>query len=364
MVINSDITGDFYIQWHITNKCNLRCKHCYQDDYTSHDELSFEDFKLVADKIFKTLHAWNKLGDFSITGGEPFLHSHIFDILDYINSSCDVSRLDILTNGMFISEDIIQRLKQFNKLRYVQISLDGASSKVHDEVRGNGSFDKAMKGIRLLVENNIEVRIMFTLQRSNMFDVSNIIDLVIQENISGITIERIVPPGIDKPGLDNYFTPIIIRDIFKYISDRADDEYEKGTQLKILKYRPLWINLDPCRAKIGANTPVHKDLGGLCSIGLDGICVLPNGDVLACRRLPIVIGNLIRDSLEKIWTQSKLLWEIRDKNNLKGKCHSCVYSSRCGGCRSMAYAYSGDYLNEDPHCWKDLNNIDTNTYLC
>jgi radical SAM protein with 4Fe4S-binding SPASM domain len=352
MVINSDVIGDFYIQWHITNKCNLRCKHCYQDNYTIDEELSLEEFKTVGNEIFSTLHKWKKLGDFSITGGEPFLHPHIIDILNFINSSSDVSRLDILTNGMFITQDIIDKLKCFDKLRYVQISLDGSCSDIHDKIRGNGSFDKAMSGIKLLIKNNIEVRLMFTLQRLNMSDVSNIIDVAIKENISGITIERIIPvTDNDK------FTKEEIHSIFKYVSDRSDYEYDKGTTLKILKYRPLWINLDPCRAKFGMNTPIHKDLGGLCSIGLDGVCVLPNGDVLGCRRLPIVIGNLKKDSLEKIWTQSKLLWEIRDKNNLRGKCHSCEYSSRCGGCRSMAYAYSNDYLEEDPHCWKVINRI-------
>jgi AdoMet-dependent heme synthase len=354
MVINSDVIGDFYIQWHITNKCNLRCKHCYQDDYTTNNELSFNEFKIIADKIFMTLHTWNKLGDFSITGGEPFLHPHIFDILEYINSSEDVSRVDILTNGIFITHEIINRLKNFNKLRYIQISLDGSCPDIHDAVRGKGSFNKAMDGIRLLISNNIEVRIMFTLQRLNMMDVPDIIDLCIKENISGITIERIIPVNND-----DKFTKEEIYSIFKYISDRSDFEYDNGTALKILKYRPLWINLDPCRAKIGMNTPVHKDLGGLCSIGMDGICILPDGDVLGCRRLPIVIGNLKTDLLEKIWTQSRLLWEVRDKNNIKGKCHLCEYSSRCGGCRSMAYAYTGDYLEEDPHCWKDINSKDT-----
>jgi radical SAM protein with 4Fe4S-binding SPASM domain len=347
MVINSDILGDFYIQWHITNKCNLRCKHCYQDDYT--DELSFEKFKIIADKIFSTLYRWNKLGDFSITGGEPFLYPWIFDALEYINSSDNVSRLDILTNGIFITEEIIQKLLRFNKLRYIQISLDGSSPEIHDKIRGNGSFEKSMRGVRMLVENGIEVRLMFTLQRINMLDVPDVIDLAIRENISGITIERIIPMN------DNdIFTSNEIHAIFNYISDRSDNEYEKGTLLKILKYRPLWINIDPCRAKIGMNTPVHKDLGGLCSIGLDGICILPDGNVLACRRLPIVVGNLITDPLEKIWTQSRLLWEIRDKNNLKGKCYLCEYSSRCGGCRSMAYAYYDDYLAEDPHCWRKV----------
>jgi radical SAM protein with 4Fe4S-binding SPASM domain len=348
MVINSDVIGDFYIQWHITNKCNLRCKHCYQDDYTTDGELTFDEIKAVGNKIFETLHKWNKFGDFSITGGEPFLHPHIFDILEFINSSYDVSRMDILTNGIFITQEVINKLKRYEKLRYIQISLDGSCSDVHDKIRGSGSFDKTLSGIDLLIKNNIETRLMFTLQRLNMFDVPNIIDLAISKNISGITIERIIPNGVyDK------FTKDEIYSLFKYISDRSDNEYDKGTPLKILKYRPLWINLDPCRAKFGMNTPIHKDLGGLCSVGLDGVCILPNGDVLGCRRLPIVIGNLKINSLEQIWMRSKLLWEIRDKNNLKGKCHLCEYSSRCGGCRSMAYAYTGDYLAEDPHCWKE-----------
>jgi AdoMet-dependent heme synthase len=351
MTINSDVFGDFYIQWHITNKCNLRCKHCYQTDYTTNDQMSFEEFKEIGNKIFTTLHKWKKLGDFSITGGEPFLHPRIFDILQFINASEDVSRLDILTNGTLMNQKVIDKLKQFDKLRYIQISLDGSCPEVHDRIRGKGSFDFTMRGIHLLIGNGIEVRIMFTLQQLNKSDVSGIIDLCIRENIGGLTIERIIPTNTN-----DEFTSQEIHYIFKYISDRSDEEYEKGTKLKILKYRPLWINIDPCRAKMNMNTPSHKDLGGLCSAGMDGICVLPNADVLACRRLPLSIGNLQRDSLEKIWFQSKLLWEIRDKNNLRGKCNLCDYSSRCGGCRSMAYAYTGDYLASDPHCWKDLNN--------
>ncbi len=94
-------------------------------------------------------------------------------------------------------------------------------------------------------------------------------------------------------------------------------------------------------------------MGAVCSIGLDGICILPDATVLACRRLPIPIGNLKRDSLEKIWFTSDLLWQIADKRNLNGKCNSCEFITRCGGCRAIAYAYTGDYLATDPQCWKD-----------
>jgi radical SAM protein with 4Fe4S-binding SPASM domain len=182
-----------------------------------------------------------------------------------------------------------------------------------------------------------------------MEDVSSIIDLAIKEKINGLTIERLVPIGSAKK--DSVLSPEEIRDIFQYISDRADDEYEKGSKLQILKYRPLWINVDPCRAK-SSNVATHKELGAICSIGLDGICILPDATVLPCRRLPIPIGNLKNDSLEKIWSTSDLLWQIGDKNNLKGKCKSCEFIPRCSGCRSMAYAFTGDYLAEDPQCWK------------
>jgi radical SAM protein with 4Fe4S-binding SPASM domain len=128
-------------------------------------------------------------------------------------------------------------------------------------------------------------------------------------------------------------------------------EYQKGATLKIIKYRTLWAMIDPDRAKI-PDVPLEIDLGGMCSIGIDSLTILPDGTVLPCRRLPIPIGNLTNDSIFKIWYTSDLLWKIRNKNNLKGKCNKCELIPRCSGCRAIAYAVTGDYLAEDPQCWK------------
>jgi radical SAM protein with 4Fe4S-binding SPASM domain len=347
MIENNNI---FYFQWHITDRCNLRCKHCYQDNYTGETEISIQELENIADELLRTLSKWNKKGDLSITGGEPFLRKDLFSFLEYLNSSEAVCNLDILTNGTIITNDIVKSLKNISKLRRVQISLDGSSPQTHDEIRGKGTFDKTMESIRLLNSSDIDINIMFTLQRHNMDDIKSIIDLSIKENIKGLTIERMVPIGSAKK--DSVTSPEDIRRIFQYISDRSDIEYEKGSRLHILKYRPLWINIDPCRAKKEVCTPMHKELGGICSIGLDGICITPDATVLSCRRLPIPIGNLKKESFENIWFNSHLLNEIANKNNLKGKCHSCKYIARCSGCRSMAYAITGDYLAEDPQCWK------------
>jgi radical SAM protein with 4Fe4S-binding SPASM domain len=91
-------------------------------------------------------------------------------------------------------------------------------------------------------------------------------------------------------------------------------------------------------------------LGAPCVIGKDGICVMPNGDILPCRRFPVSIGNLLTDSLSRIWEKSELLEKLRRKENLKGKCSSCEIKE-CRGCRSLALALTNDYLEEDPHCW-------------
>jgi len=105
-------------------------------------------------------------------------------------------------------------------------------------------------------------------------------------------------------------------------------------------------------SSLGGDMSNKDTAGGICSIGLDGLCILPDATVLPCRRLPIAIGNLKEDSLLEIWHKSDLLWQIRDKRNLKGKCKSCEFIPQCSGCRAMAYACTGDYLAEDPQCPK------------
>jgi radical SAM protein with 4Fe4S-binding SPASM domain len=77
---------------------------------------------------------------------------------------------------------------------------------------------------------------------------------------------------------------------------------------------------------------------------------MPEGTVYPCRRFPISVGNLLEKSLEEIWEKSELLEKLRYKKNLKGKCGRCEVED-CSGCRSLALSLTGDYLEEDPHCW-------------
>jgi len=343
---------EFGFQWHITDRCNLRCTHCYQENYSGSNELGLDGLKQVADEIIRTLSKWNKRGDIAITGGEPLLKEEMFPLIHYLESADEISSLDILSNGTLINDKILAQIQELTKLRCVQLSMEGASPESNDAIRGKGTFQKVIKTIRLLRSGGINVNIMFTLQRRNVEDIPSLIDLAISEGISSLTIERLVPTGSGAKIREELLSPEEIKRVFDYISERAEQEINRGGLTSISRSRPLWVMCNSNTVFPGIDTSNKDTAGGICSIGLDGLCILPDATVLPCRRLPIPIGNLKNDSLLKIWHTSDLLWEIADKRNLKGKCNSCEFTTRCSGCRAMAYACTGDYLAEDPQCWK------------
>lgn len=346
---------DFGFQWHITDRCNLRCTHCYQEDYSGSNEFGLDGLKQIADEIIGTLSKWDKRGDIAITGGEPLLKDEMFPLIHYLESADEISSLDILSNGTLINESIVEQIRDLKKVRCVQISLEGASPESNDGIRGKGTFEKAVASIRLLRNSGIDVNIMFTLQRRNMGDIPSLIDLAIAEGISNLTIERFVPTGSGAKIREELLSPEEIKRVFDYISERAEQEINRGGLTSISRSRPLWVMCNRNTGSLGADTSHKNTAGGICSIGLDGLCILPDATVLPCRRLPIPIGNLRNDPLLKIWHTSDILWEIADKRNLKGECNSCEFTTRCSGCRAMAYACTGDYLAEDPQCFKLVN---------
>jgi MoaA/NifB/PqqE/SkfB family radical SAM enzyme len=141
--INQANESLFGFQWHITDRCNLRCTHCYQEDYSGSDELSLDGLKQIADEIIGTLSKWDKRGDIAITGGEPLLKEEMFPLIHYLESADEISSLDILTNGTLINDKILTQIQHLTKLRCVQLSLEGASPESNDAIRLE---DKNLKG--------------------------------------------------------------------------------------------------------------------------------------------------------------------------------------------------------------------------
>ena len=110
---------DFFIQWHLTEKCNLRCSHCYQSE-SGKEELSFSEIKDVTGEVSEMLNSWSDDYDvhfspsFNITGGEPFLRPDIFSILEEIKN-CGFE-IYVLSNGTLVDSERAKRLFEITQL--------------------------------------------------------------------------------------------------------------------------------------------------------------------------------------------------------------------------------------------------------
>jgi radical SAM protein with 4Fe4S-binding SPASM domain len=328
----------FYIQWHITNSCNLRCWHCYQDDFSKIYDLDKPGLKRVSENIFSALREWDQTACLHLTGGEPLLRPDLFHLLNDLDRHPTVEELGIITNGLLITPELMRRLSDFSKLKRVKISLDGGDAETNDAIRPKGTFEKVIQNLSdIQKRRRFEILVMFTIMKRNFKSLPSLFNLCRNLGIDGLIIERFIPLGKGKKIANEVLSKEEWHKMIRILLDFFPPDGEK-------------LSLTPYQAfQVSFNREEPELLGAPCVIGEDGICVMPNGDVLPCRRFPISLGNLLTDSLKTIWEKSELLEQLREKESLKGKCGRCEIED-CRGCRSLALALTGDYLSEDPHC--------------
>ena len=333
------MNNPFYIQWHITNLCNLRCHHCYQEDFSKRNDLDWSELKKVSDNVLFTLKEWGKKACIHLTGGEPLLKPDLFNLLNDLDRQSKVGELGIITNGLLVDRAMIKRLSDFSKLKKVKISLDGGDAETNDAIRSKKTFEKVIQNFSYIKEmGRFEILLMFTIMKRNFKSLPSLFKLCQDLGIDGLIIERFIPLGRGKEIKNEVLSQEEWKEMIGMLLDFFPPD---GEEPSLLPYQAFQVNF---------NGEEPELLGAPCVIGKDGICVMPNGDVLPCRRFPISIGNLLMDSLKTIWEKSELLEQLREKESLKGKCGRCKIED-CRGCRSLALALTGDYLSEDPHCW-------------
>ncbi len=329
----------FYIQWHITNLCNLRCKHCYQDDFSKKNDLDWQGLQRISDNLLATLEEWDNTACIHLTGGEPLLKPELLFLLDDLDRRSGVEELGIITNGLLIDQEMTKRLSHFSKLRKLKISLDGGNADTNDAIRQKGAFEKVMQNLLLLKEaGQFEILFMITVMKSNFRSLPSLLKLCEDVGVNGLIIERFIPLGRGTGIIAEVLSKEEWKEMIGMLMDffPADEE-----EHPFLPYQAFQVSFD------GEETDLS---GAPCVIGVDGLCVMPEGTVFPCRRFPVPLGNLVSGPLRQIWEKSELLERLRKKENLKGKCGSCELKD-CRGCRSLARALTGDDLEEDPHCW-------------
>lgn len=328
---------NLYFQWHITDACNFRCRHCYQHGFTGESDLALDGLIKVYEKIAS--YAGGRKTKINITGGEPFLRKDLFGLLRYLDRHDTTEELAIITNASLIDEGLLERLKGIKKLRQLKISLDGATEKTNDSIRKAGAFRMTLEKINLIQEKGaLEVIVMLTAMRSNAYELPAIFQLCREMKVDGLIIERFIPLGQSKELKSEVINKEdwkrLTREIFEYMEIDADEN-------DILPCKAFWIKFKEGDSEL---------LGAECNIGDDSFAIMPNGDLFPCRRFAMKIGNLLDSDLGDIIRESRVLKEVTDKSKLKGKCAAC-HIDVCRGCRAFAYAVENDYLAEDSLCW-------------
>jgi len=337
---------EFFIQWHLTERCNLWCKHCYQGERGT-DELTLPEIKSVIAEVVALLRGWTETHgitfhpSFNITGGEPFLRADLYDILEEIRKQgIDVY---LLTNGMLVSREKANKLADLG-IKGVQVSIEGPEE-VHDDIRGTGSFEASTAGIERLVDMGIPVTINVTLSSLNASQMKKILAYGSHTGAKRVGFSRLVPYGRGSYLLSRMLTPEQVKDLYGSILSCE----LRGVEI---------VTGDPVAAQM---TFASKGDGGDiavsgCAAGVAGLTIHPNGNVSPCRRMPISLGNVRTDSLREIWATSPILEALRDRSRYGEKCKACDRWAICRGCRAIAYAWSrsqgeDNYLADDPQCF-------------
>jgi len=317
------------LQWHITHKCNLRCLHCYQEDYKN--DLNLNQIKKVFFDYIEYLKNNNLKGHINITGGEPLLHHDFFKVIDLFNEN-NIT-FGILTNGTLLNENIVNKLAQYKNLSFVQISLDG-TKKIHDNIRGKGNFKKAINGIRLLRKYNIQSMVAFTAHKKNIHTLKSLIRLIKRERVKIFWADRLIPT--------NTYDDMLNTEEFLKMTKLMHKE-----SLKAEKNKRCCTEIRENRALMflgGSNTIYH------CSAGTTLLTILANGDLLPCRRLPIKIGNTLEKSITELYNNSCIIKELIN-NEIPKECAKCYKSNKCrGGLKCLSYAITGKLCTKDINC--------------
>ncbi len=338
------------LQWHITERCNLRCEHCYQDSFKG-DELSHVELLSVLEQFTDLLTFWRDQsslstpGHITITGGEPFVRSDFLDLLEVFAAQKDIYSFAILTNGSLIDRKRAEYLRALDPA-FVQVSIEG-TEQTHDSIRGEGNYQLTVEAIRNLVQAKLPTLISFTAHRQNYREFPAVVRLARKMDVTRVWSDRMIPLG---SGLNReLLNPEETREFFKLM------RRSKLTTDLMRMIRLSHTELSMRRALqhlIVGGAPYH------CTAGDGLITVQPNGDLLPCRRMPVTVGNLMQTSLSKLYDESALFVALRDQNRISNGCETCAAKRSCrGGLKCLSYATAGDPFQADPGCWRASDRL-------
>ncbi|MBS1115076.1 MAG: AstB/chuR-like protein [Nitrospirae bacterium] len=281
-----------YLELQITDRCNLRCRHCYIGDKAP-QELSVEQIRAIL-KEFEEMQGLRLM----ITGGEPLLHSN-FDVLNEILPDFFLRKV-LFTNGLLLNKNLLERLH----VDEIQISIDGLE-KSHDALRGEGTFNKAVKAVRAAREQGFEVSVATMVHAKNLDDFETMEKLFFELGIKDWTVD--------------------IPCITGRLADSSEFQVSPEVGGKYLRY--------------GYGAGLHTSETGF-GCGLHLLSVMADGTVTKCSFYADRPVGTIKAGLRRCWERTTPV-------SLKDLSCDCEFLESCrGGCRYRAELI-GDPLGKD-----------------
>jgi len=342
------------VVWNMTNRCNLRCRHCYisAEDRKYQDELTTDEAKAFISDLAKM-----KVPVLLFSGGEPLIRKDIFELG---RMAADLGlRPVISSNGTLIDKQIARQIKEAG-FQYVGISIDGKPS-TNDEFRNMpGAFAAALKGIHACLDEGVKTGIRFTVNRYNQSDLPEVLDIVEKEGIPRFCMYHLVYAGRGAQMADMDTSIEETRQILDFLSERTVDLHQRGVQVEILTTDNhadgiyLLNRIRQQQPERVEEIVTLLQMHGGCSAGTKFANVDPRGNVHPCQFWQdYTVGNVRERPFAEIWnSDDELMVMLREKDkHVKGRCGACTYKSLCGGCRIRARAVYGDLWAEDPACY-------------
>ena len=314
----------------VTSRCNLSCVHCYismpaTDSLARKTELTCREFCNLIDQIVDEGCFW-----LLFTGGEPFIRKDFLDI--YSHAKKRGLLISLFTNGTFITPEIADYLSSWKPLS-IEITLYGRTQATYEKVTGiKGSYDRCIRGIRLLLERNLPLKLKTMVLSMNKHEVWQI-----KEYAQSL-------------GVEFHFDPLLnmgINGNTKPGSARIQPHEVVSLDLTDAERMKDWEEF--CEKFIVP--PPQPDYIYQCGAGMRSFHIDAYGQLSSCMMVRLPAFDLRIGSFSDGWN-TFMRDVIAQKWSKEAPCKTCSLLSLCGRCPGWAQLEHGDQEKTVPYLCK------------
>ena len=305
----------FEATFELTNRCNLKCIHCYVDQETKLDYLSLEHWKLISNKLIDI-----GMASVTLTGGEPLVFPKVKELIAYLfKKNCQVR---LFTNGNLIpTKEKLMDLTDAG-LCFLETSIYGVDAETHDRItKFPGSWVKTLNVINWAKELGIAVTVKSSWMKENRTQYMKIIKFSDDLGVHFRGSPNIVPNWATDQNLEHRLDFTELTELFKQENKITNVDTKKQSQTK------------------------HSFDVSPCGVAKYSLYISAGGDVLPCSHIRKSLGNALSDDMEKIWRENSELILLRkiSKKDFK-KCENCTYQDYCFICIGDSFIENDDYF--------------------